>query len=156
MKNVIPWRRQDSSLATTSPVDDLWNRLWADGNGGALAQLPDMFQKRLIPAVNIAETEDDFCITMDCPGLKEEDFLVEAMGNQLLISGERKWEEEKQGKEFYRVESQFGRFERSIQLPENAMVDPKQIDASYSKGILKVSIPKREKTPTTKIQVKRK
>ena len=156
MKNVIPWRRQDSTPTTTSPVDDLWNRLWADGNGNAAAQLPEVFQKRLIPAVNIAESEDDFCITMDCPGLKEEDFLVEAMGNQLLITGERKWEEQKHGKEFHRVESQFGRFERSIQLPANALSDPQQIEATYSKGILKVSIPKREKTPTTKIQVKRK
>ena len=75
------------------------------------------------------------------------------MGSQILISGERKWEEEKKGKEFHRVESQFGSFERIVQLPENVRADPEKIDAAYKKGVLKITVPKLEKTPTAKIPV---
>ena len=103
-----------------------------------------------------AETEEAFVVTLDCPGMKDEDFEVQAMGNQLILTGERSWEKEKKGKEFHRVESQYGRFERTVQLPENAMTEDNGIDAHYAKGVLTVTVPKRAKTPTTKIPVKSK
>jgi HSP20 family protein len=90
---------------------------------------------------------------MDSPGLDQQDFEIETMGNQVLISGERKWEEAKKGKEFRRVESQYGKFERTVMLPENARIDPDKIDASYAKGVLTITVPKRERTPAAKIPV---
>ena len=151
--NIIPWRRRESSLANHDGVDELWQRFWNNGGGPMLSHLPELFQNQPLPAINIAETEGTFSVTMDCPGLEEADFEVQTMGKQLIISGERKWEKEKQGKEYHRVESQYGRFERSVQLPENARTDPNEINASYNKGVLTVTVPKLEKTPAAKIPV---
>jgi len=150
---VMPWHRRESLLPSMPDFESFWNSIWEKEDEGFKSHLPEVFRARLFPAVNIAETEENFCITMDCPGLEEKDFEIQTMGNQLLISGERKWEEEKKGKEFRRVESQFGKFERTVRLPENAKTDPSVVDASYKKGILTITIPKLEKTPASKISV---
>ena len=151
--SIIPWRRTESPVTSELNHDDLRSRFWGNDEGGMMSHLPAFFRSRPFPAVNIAETEDSFCITMDCPGLGENDFEIQAMGKQLIISGERKWEEEKKAKEYSRVESQFGKFERTVQLPENARTEPDEIDARYNKGILTVTVPKLKKTPAAKIPV---
>jgi HSP20 family protein len=151
--NIIPWRRSESLTPRTFDFDDMWSRFFGNGEEGLTTRIPDFFKSIPLPAVNIAETEDEFSITMDCPGLDEDDFEIQTMGKQLIISGERKWEEEKKGKEFRRVESRYGKFERTVQLPENALMEPEKIDACYKKGILTLTVPKLEKTPTTKIPV---
>jgi HSP20 family protein len=114
--------------------------------------LPEVFRTTNLPPVNVSETDKAFSIAFDLPGLEEKDIDVKVMGNQLSISAERKWEEEKKGREFYRVESQFGRFERSVTLPENLKVGAG--DANYKKGVLTVTLPKMETTPPQKISVK--
>ena len=151
--NIIPWRRSESMTPARFDLDDIWRRFWGNGSEGLTSHLPELFKSHPFPAVNIAETEDNICITMDCPGLEADDFEIQTMGKQLVISGERKWEEEKKGKEFRRIESQYGKFERTVQLPENVRIEPDEIDASYKKGILTITVPKLEKTPTSKISV---
>jgi len=151
--NLTPWRRRGMVQPFASDIDDLFNRLWSHGDSDFVSHLPEVFQTRAFPAVNIAETEDDFCITVDCPGLNEKDIQVEAMGTNLVISGERKWEEEKKGKEYRRVESQYGKFERTVALPPNVRLEPGKVDAAYKKGVLSVTVPKLEKTPAAKIPV---
>jgi len=84
------------------------------------------------------------------------DINIEVMGNQLTISGERKWEEEKKGKEFLRVESQYGNFSRSLLLPANLRSDRDAIEATFQKGILEIKIPKVQPTPVAKIAIKAK
>ena len=152
--NIIPWQRRESLLPTRSDFESLFERLLPNGNRELMSHLPKAFQLGHFPPVNIAEAEDCFTVTVDCPGMAEEDFQIEAMGNQVMISGERKWEEEKQGKEFKRVESQYGKFERTIVLPDNVRTDAETIDASYAKGILTIVVPKLEKTPAAKIPVR--
>ena len=93
-------------------------------------------------------------ISIELPGLSEKDIQVQLVGQQLIVAGERKWEDEKKGKEFHRVESQYGAFRRSIQLPENARVDADALVATYKKGVLEISVPKMEPTPAAKIPVK--
>ncbi|MEE8467019.1 MAG: Hsp20/alpha crystallin family protein, partial [Planctomycetota bacterium] len=65
-----------------------------------------------------------------------------------------KWKEEKKEKEYHRVESQYGSFQRNITLPEGARLDSNSVEATYEKGILKITIPKVEPTPACKIKVK--
>jgi HSP20 family protein len=149
---LTPWRRPESSLALPD-LEDFFKGLWGNGETPFASHLPEVFQRRAFPAVNVAETEGSYSITLDCPGLEEDEIQVEVMGGMLVISGERKWDEETKGKEFHRVESQFGEFERRIQLPENANPDADKIEASYKKGVLTIGIPKVEKTPTSKIPV---
>lgn len=151
--NIVPWKRRAMLRPFDTDFDELWGRFFGDGDEPLPTHLPEAFQARRFPAVNMAETEDDFCITVDLPGIEEKDVQVEAMGHNLVIHGERKWKEEKKGKEFHRVESQYGKFERVVQLPDEAHIDPKKIEASYKKGVLTVKVPKLEKTPTAQIPV---
>lgn len=151
--NLIPWRRGESLIPTHFAPEELWNRFLGNEDVDFGSHLPEAFRSHTLPAVNIAETEGTYCITMDCPGLDESDFHVESMGRQLIIGGERKWEKEKKDKEFRRVESQYGKFERTVTLPENAKLDADKIDAKYEKGVLKIEVPKVQKTPSKKIPV---
>lgn len=154
--NMIPWRRRGSLLPFSVDFDDLMHRLWGNGEGELTNRLPEVFQNRGFPAVNFAETETGFTVTVDCPGLSEEDITVETLGNHIVISGERRWEEEKEGKEFHRVESQYGKFQRTIPLPGNVRIEPGEVDAVYEKGVLTIEIPKLEKTPVARIPIKAK
>ncbi len=95
------------------------------------------------PAVDIAEDEQSYEIHVAVPGVEKKDFNVELNDGKLTISGERKMESEKSGKNFRSVESQYGLFSRSFFLPEDVKSD--QIEATYAAGLLKVVIPKREK-----------
>lgn len=149
--NILPWRDRTALNTLRSEFDNLFNRMpFGDGE----SRLPEVFGRRVMPAVNIAETEKTWSVSVELPGLNEKDIQVQVMGQQLVISGERKWEEEKKGKEYRSVESQYGAFERSIPLPDNLRLDPESIQATYKRGMLEVTLPKLEPTPAAKIPVK--
>lgn len=149
--NIIPWRKRDDAAAFRSEFDQLFGRFFEPDFG---TNLPAAFRSGTVPRVNMAETEKNWTLSFELPGLNEKDIQVQLMGNQLVVSGERKWEEEKKGKEFHRVESQYGAFQRSIELPQNARCDPDALVATYKKGMLEITITKVEPTPTAKIPVK--
>jgi len=119
-------------------------------------RLPTAFQRKPMPAINLADTEKAFLATVELPGLEMEDIDIQLIGHQLVITGERKWEKEQKDKDFYRVESQYGSFRRAVELPDGLNLDPKAVDASYEKGMLEVRIPKLEPKPATHIKVKAK
>ena len=107
-----------------------------------------------VPAVNTREADDAYYIEVDLPGVKKEDINIDVKDNILTISGERKVEEERKEDDFYRVESVYGKFERSFSLPED--VDADKIEAEAKDGVLTVKIPKAqsvEKAPK-KIEIK--
>jgi HSP20 family protein len=151
MLNLIPRRARNEVSLFKNELDDLFGRFFEND---VPSNLPAAFTRNVIPPVDVAETEKNWTVSVQLPGLSEKDIAVQILGNQLVVSGERKWEDEKKGKEFHRVESQYGSFQRSIALPENARLDPDSIAASYKKGILEITIPKVEPTPAAKIPVK--
>ena len=79
---------------------------------------------------------------MDLPGVKPEDLQVEVRGNDLWLTGERHQEKEEKGKNYHRIEQEYGRFERAIPLA--AAVSEDKIKAHYKNGVLKVIVPKSE------------
>jgi HSP20 family protein len=105
-----------------------------------------------VPALNVAEDAKTMTVTVELPGFDEKDIQVNATKNLLTVSGERKWEQEKKGKDWRRVESRYGSFTRTVSLPENLATE--RIDAIFSKGILTLTIPKVEPTPTTQVKIK--
>jgi HSP20 family protein len=107
-----------------------------------------------IPAVNIAETENEFQIELAAPGLKKEDFKINLDKNVLSVSTEKKAENVEEGKKFSKREYNYTSFTRSFTLPET--VDHSKIDAEYADGILKLKVAKREeaKFHTREIAVK--
>ena len=129
---------------------ELFNRLFNAVEKGA-AEAPNV---DFVPAVNTREADDAYYIEVDLPGVKKEDISIDVDDNVLTISGERKVEEERKDEEFYRVESFYGKFERSFTLPED--VDADKIEAEAKDGVLTIRIPKAqvvEKAPK-KIEIK--
>lgn len=95
-----------------------------------------------VPAVNIAETENEFNIELAAPGLKKENFKINLDKNVLTVSADKKVENIEEGKKFSKREYSYNSFTRSFTLPETA--DHGKIDAEYTDGILKLNIAKRE------------
>src|SRR5215203_4376081 len=108
-------------------------------------------QQRWVPAMDLVEADDHFVLKADLPGLAEEDVSLEVRDNALTISGERKAEHESRERGWYRVERSFGRFSRSLSLPEG--IDPEGIVASFDRGVLSVTIPKPEQRKPRRIQI---
>jgi HSP20 family protein len=95
-----------------------------------------------VPAVNIAETENEFHVELAVPGLKKEDFKISLDKNVLSVSAEKKAENVEEGKKYSKREYSYNSFVRSFTLPET--VDYGKIDAEYVDGILKLNIAKKE------------
>ncbi|MCW8837712.1 MAG: Hsp20/alpha crystallin family protein [Thiovulaceae bacterium] len=100
------------------------------------------------PKVNTREGEFAYHIDVDLPGVKKEDIKVDIKENTLVISGERSHKEEVKEEDYYRVESNFGKFTRSFTIPDNT--DIENIEAKSDNGVLEVVIPKVEPVDTTK------
>jgi HSP20 family protein len=107
--------------------------------------------QRWVPAMDLTETEDEFMLRADLPGLGEDDVEIEVKDDVLTVSGERKSEHQDRGEGFYRVERSFGRFSRSLDLP--AGVDASSVTAEFDRGVLEVHIPKPAEHQPTKIQI---
>jgi HSP20 family protein len=107
-----------------------------------------------VPAVNIAETENDFHIELAAPGLRKEDFKINLDKYVLSVSAEKKTEENQEGKRYNKREYSYSSFVRSFTLPETA--DQERISAEYVDGILKITVAKKEeaKSLTREISIK--
>src|SRR3954453_1427689 len=107
--------------------------------------------RRWMPAMDLVETDDHFVLRADLPGLSEEDVNIEVEDRVLTISGERKAEHTESKDGYQRVERAFGRFSRSLTLPEG--IDAEAVSASFDKGVLEVQIPKPEERKPRKISI---
>ncbi|SFQ36453.1 Hsp20/alpha crystallin family protein [Hymenobacter arizonensis] len=104
------------------------------------------------PQVDAYETEKGYQIEVALPGLKREDIKVDFHQGRLTISGERHFKNEQNDRRYHMVESSYGSFSRSFQLPDT--VEPRQIEAQFEDGVLRVTVPKNEeKTMRHQIQV---
>jgi HSP20 family protein len=120
-----------------------FNRLFDSfvGNGRS-----EFRARRWVPAVDVVETDENLVLRADLPGLSKDDVAIEVKDDVLTITGERRAENEDKAEGYYRVERSFGRFSRSLTLPQG--VDANAIDADFSDGVLEVRIPKpKERKP---------
>jgi HSP20 family protein len=107
-----------------------------------------------VPAVDITESEKTYEVTAELPGMDEKNIEVKVVNGNLTIKGEKQEEKEEKKKDYYLQERHFGSFERRFQLPEG--VDADKIEASFKKGVLTVTLPKKleAQKPEKKIDVK--
>ena len=145
------WRDHRSQ---PSLLDDVWS-LMNDFDKPRTHQ-PHVFlqgrRERFHPACDVQENEEGYLLSFDVPGVKKDDLTIEVKGRQLIVSGERREEEEVEGSGTYRRERSFGRFQRAFSLPEHA--DGDQVQASHEDGVLHVAIPKVAKAKPRKIDIK--
>ncbi len=104
-----------------------------------------------VPGIDISETDEQFLITAEIPGVKKKDIDINLEKGRLSISGKRSFKDEEEGKTFHRVETKYGSFNRSFHLPDN--IDEDSIDASYEDGLLKISIDKTENEEKKQIEI---
>jgi len=107
--------------------------------------------RRWLPAMDLVETDDDFVLRADLPGMSEDDVTIELQGTVLTLSGERKSEHDGDGTGFYRLERGWGQFTRSLTVPEG--IDPEGITARFDRGILELHIPKPEQQKPRRISI---
>jgi len=93
------------------------------------------------PAVDVVESDKAYEITAELPGMDEKNIEVKVANDVLTIKGERQEEKEEKKKDYYLRERSFGSFERSFGLPEG--VDADKIEASFKKGVLTLTLPKK-------------
>jgi HSP20 family protein len=134
-------------LMKPEPFSQEVNRLF-----NTLFDVSDSGVQRWVPAMDLSEADDHFVLRADLPGLGEDDVSIEIQDNTLTISGERKSEHEERKRGRYRVERSFGRFSRSLTLPEG--VDADAISAEFEKGVLEVRIPKPEERKPRRVAIK--
>ncbi|MES2275194.1 MAG: Hsp20/alpha crystallin family protein [Bacteroidota bacterium] len=104
-----------------------------------------------VPAVNISESENNYHVELAAPGLKKEDFKLNLERNQLRISVEQSSDHQDNQKNYSKREYSYSSFVRSFTLPESA--DDGKIDASYTDGILRIDIAKREEAKAVRRQI---
>jgi HSP20 family protein len=107
--------------------------------------------RRWAPPMDLLETDEQFVLRADLPGMGESDVNIELEDNVLTVSGERRAEHEEKGEGFHRVERAFGSFSRSLTLPKG--VDPEGVAAAFDRGVLEVRIPKPEQRKPRKIAI---
>ncbi len=104
------------------------------------------------PSVDIFETDDAFVFAAELPGVRKEDVNVHVENGVLVLSGQRKLENEQKIRTYHRLESAYGMFTRSFELPEG--VDGNSIKASFHNGVLTINVAKAESAKPRKIEVK--
>jgi HSP20 family protein len=127
-------------------MDELFRR-FADESEGWLT-VPTAF----VPKTDVVESDNNFEITVDLPGMKPEEVKVEMKEGALWITGKREEEKEEKGKTYHRVERRHGEFRRVMTLP--GAIDGDKVAAKYDNGVLKVTVPKMEKAKAKRIEVK--
>jgi HSP20 family protein len=129
-----------------APLDEL-----ADLNPRAQQLFDEVFGKDFsaplqgwIPAVNVAETKDEFAVTAELPGLKMENVFVDFTDGMLTIRGEKVNEqtEKEDDHTIYMWERRFGSFQRTLPFPGG--IDEKKVAAVFKDGVLTVHLPKAE------------
>jgi HSP20 family protein len=104
-----------------------------------------------VPAANISETSDHFHVELAAPGLKKEDFKLNLERNVLSISVEKHTENNDDSKNYSKREYSYSSFVRSFTLPNVA--DHDRIEATYTDGVLKVDIAKKEEAKSVRKQI---
>ena len=117
------------------------------GNGQEAMTVADW-----IPTVDISETEAEYTIQAELPGVKKDAVKVTMENGVLTIQGERRQEHTEGGRRHHRIERSYGRFARNFTLPDT--VEAGNVRAEYADGMLHLHLPKSEKAKPKQIEVK--
>ena len=95
---------------------------------------------RITPQIDIHETDKEFTLTAELPGMDEKDVELLIDNGMMTLKGEKKYEKESEEDNARVVERRYGSFQRSFTLPSS--VDEEKVSANFEKGVLKVKMPK--------------
>jgi len=126
-------------------LDRTFNRLFQDfgvarrplSSRGVLGWSPER-EALWSPKIEAFQKGDKFIVRAELPGLKKDDVQVDLTDDELTIRGERRAEHEEEREGVYHTEREYGRFERSIPLPEGVISE--SAEASFKDGVLEVTV----------------
>ncbi len=104
------------------------------------------------PRVDISETDDEYIVRAEVPGVSKDDIKITIKDNILVISGEKKQEKETKKENYHRIERVYGSFARSFSLPGTVKVD--KVEAKFKDGVLTIKLPKVEEAKPKEIEIK--
>lgn len=145
--NLIKWDPLSELEAMSSRLNRIFGR-----TGMPSAEGHDMVKTAdWTPSVDISETDKEFVIKAEIPGVKKDDVKVTVESGMLSIKGERKMEKEEKGKTFHRVECSYGSFVRSFRVPDG--VDESKVKAEFKDGVINVTLPKSQKAKSKALEI---
>ena len=147
MLQLIPRRNSFLSLI---PEINMLDRFFND------LTLPNLLgeEKLFVPTFNISETEKEYVITGEIPGIDVKGLDITLTDSLLTVKGEKKEEKKEKDENYHRVERHYGSFHRTFQIPNEVKTD--ELNATYKDGVLKLTLPKAEVAEVKKIEVKEK
>ena len=159
IKNILPWNRSSDKVEILPArkqreneldiFDQTWNQwmnnFWQDPFSLAFADDPFLTHSGLTQAFDLSESDKEFLVSVDAPGMEAKDFNIALESNQLIISGEKKMEKKDSSHAYTRVGRMYGSFRQMIPV-DTSLIDENKINAGYKNGVLKISLPKREET----------
>jgi HSP20 family protein len=110
--------------------------------------------RKTMPAVDVVESEKAYEVTAELPGMDEKNIEIKVANGVLTMKGEKQEQKEEKKKDYYLQERYYGSFERCFEIPET--VDTDKIEATFKKGVLAVTLPKKAESqkPAKKVEVK--
>ena len=126
--------------------DDSWNRFFEP----FFDYVPSV--NRTCPSIDINESEGNYSLEVELPGLTEKDVEVKVEGNLLTLSSKKSDEKEEKKKDYVLKERRSYNFSRSFVLPEN--VETEKISAEFKNGLLLIDVPKAEKAKPKLLEIK--
>jgi HSP20 family protein len=128
------------------------DKLFEDFFGGETMLAPFKLNGKMLPAIEIKETEAALMVDAELPGLKQEEIQVKVEDGILTIFAERKQEKDEKTKNVHRTERYYGTMERKLALPSS--VEEGKVEALYKDGVLHVTLPKKPSAKPKAVSVK--
>lgn len=158
MKALTPWFKKNlpvtqregeySLYSLQKEMNQLFHDFFREGDFSALAFSEDSFGD-FSPRLDMHDSEKEFTVTVELPGMEEKDIQLKLAGDILTLSGEKHNEKVDDAKGHYKMERVYGSFSRSLLLPAEVQIE--KCTASFKNGVLKVVLPKtRESEKTSK------
>jgi HSP20 family protein len=139
-KNKVPVKREGRSLTSfQEEMDQLFDEFFRGSDLAPFGKWGTRWSA-FNPLVDVVEDEKEVRVSVELPGLDENDIDVSLSHNTLTISGEKRQEREKTGHNYTWAERSYGSFRRSI--PLTCQIDRDKVEANFKKGVLTVSLPK--------------
>lgn len=145
--NLVKWDPFRELESVSSSLNRFFGRTPASGGSG----VGWLAEADWAPTVDISETDKQYLIKAEIPGVQKADVKVTVEDGMLTIRGERKQEKEEKGEKFHRIERSYGSFMRSFRLPEDA--DAAAVKAEFRDGMLNVSVDKSARAKPKAIEV---
>lgn len=145
---LVKWRPR-TDLSPWAPIRDLEDGL--NRFLGEVGKDVGIGERDWTPALDVRETDSEYVIEADIPGMDKDDIHLEVIEDTLTVKGERKQVEETDKENYHRVERRYGSFYRTVQIPGG--FDAEKIKADFKNGVLSVHLPKPEETKAKRIEV---